>query len=103
MEKRTYEKLRELSNLAFKNALILPVSYAVLSTTESGGFVEASEVREFLDGRLESNQIRKMFERIEAFDALRELPYGGRPYARTWERVTGPYWIFVDDWVHSRI
>lgn len=103
MDKRAYDKLRELSKGAFKNSNIVPVSYAILSTTEAGGFVEATDIREFLNGRIESNNIRDAFERLETFDALSELPYAGPPRARTWERLTAPYWPFVDDWVHSRI
>jgi hypothetical protein len=102
MESEDYAALRDLSSRVFKNALVVPVAWAVPRVTDVGGSFVASQVREELSGKLESNQIREALGRIEEIGAVTELPYPGRPHARTWERVKSPFWQFLEKWMREQ-
>lgn len=99
MELELYETARARSQGLFNNALLLPVAAAIAAEVKVGGDFTAPEVRGWLDGRAESNQIREPLRRIEATAAIEELPYPGRPHPRRWQRAEHPLWPFVADWV----
>ena len=99
MEEHEYRALREASSGLFKNGLVAPLAWAIMETAPVGGTFSASKLRQKLDGRWADNQIRDALPRLEAAGAISELPFPGRPHARTWERKEHPFWNFAATWI----
>lgn len=98
MEKHEYENARKRSRGLFNNALILPVAIVVAERIQPGSDFTVADVRAWMGGRAESNQIRDAVRRIEAAEAIVELPYPGRPHPHRWQRNEHPFWTFVTEW-----
>ncbi len=98
MENMDYESARRSSKGLFKNALVLPVGHAIAEEVVVGGDFTASDVRQWIGGRAESNQIRDALGRFESAEAIIELPYPGQPHPHRWERLDHPVWDFITEW-----
>jgi hypothetical protein len=98
MESVEYGVLRVQSSELFNNSLLLPVAVTIARETAVEGTLTASELRERLAGRAESNQIRDVVDRIGAIGAVQEMPRLKRPNPRLWIRLPHPFWAFVDGW-----
>jgi len=98
MESIYYERLRGLSHRLFRNARIVPVAIAAAGMP-LGRSLTLGQVEQELGGRLRTNQISEVLERLEEIGAVHELPYPGQPHPRTWERLESPFWAFLEAWV----
>jgi hypothetical protein len=88
-----FETLARRSQSLHGNRNVLPVAIAV-GEMESMP-VRASEVVERLRGNVAPNRVREALGRLVAAGVLAELPYGGRPFPRMFERLPSAYWMLV--------
>ena len=98
MESAEYEQLRNMSSALFNNGLLLPVALVIARTVAVEGTFTARSLRERLQGRAESNQLRDIVDRIARIDAVAQLPHPGRPHPRVWTRRSHSFWGFVEMW-----
>lgn len=103
MEENDYQALRAASSGLFKNALIGPLAWAVMDTVPVGGTFSGTHLRQKLNGRCADNQIRDALPRFEAAGAVAQLPFPGKPHARTWERRDHPFWSFAAAWIEETL
>lgn len=82
---------------------VLPV--AVWIAREGEPVVTVSEVLRGLSGRVDRPRIIEALKRLEAIEALRELPrIGPANAARQFERLSdSPYWVFAVTYAKSRV
>ena len=80
-----HKRLADLSERIYGHRHVLPVATAI---EESGAeTVTQAEVTRNLEGRSPPNKILHALARLEGMGALSQLPYLGRPSARTWDKV----------------
>ena len=96
-----YEAVRDRSKALFESAHLLAVAVAVAEHVDVGSDFTAPEVRAWIGGLAADNQIHVVLSRLEAAEALAQLPYPGRPHPRRWERVEHPLWRFAMDWTKA--
>jgi hypothetical protein len=99
MDKSAYLEARDLSSGLFNNALVLPVTLAILQVAGEGGSFKLGELGEALGGRSAPNSIREALKRLEAVGAVQQLTSLGPPYPNVWQKQPHPFWTFVADWV----
>jgi hypothetical protein len=76
---------------------VLAVAIAIEESRAST--VTQPEVTRALDGRSPPNKILQALARLEAMGALSQLPYPGRPRARTWEKVKkSAFWTLATEY-----
>ena len=99
MDNSAYLEARRLSSGLFNNALVLPVTLAILEVAGENGSFKLAELGEALGGRSASNPIREALKRLEAVGAVQQLTSLGPPYPDVWERQPHPFWAFVAGWI----
>jgi hypothetical protein len=80
-----------------RNNVLVPVAVVIAERSEAGT-VSTPEVCELLGGRLHPNRVGKALARLDRLGALTELPFPGRPHARMFNVIDGPFWTFVRAW-----
>jgi hypothetical protein len=103
MEEQEYIALRTASSGLFKNALVGPLAWAITETASAGEAFSCSQLRQKLGGRCADNQIREVLPRLEAAGGVVQLPFPGKPHARTWERREHPFWNFTTAWIEETL
>lgn len=89
-----FARLQGLSVELTGNNVVVPVAVVIAQRTE-GGTVSTPEVCKLLGGRLPPNRVGKALARLDRLGALAELPFPGRPHARMFHVIDGPFWTFV--------
>jgi hypothetical protein len=91
------DRLQGLSIALAGNNVLLPVAVVIARRTEKGT-ITTPLVGALLGGRLPANRVGKALVRLHRLGVLKELPFPGRPHARTFEVISGPFWTFMRDW-----
>jgi hypothetical protein len=92
-----FARLQRLSVELTGNNVVVPVA-VMIAERSKGGTVSTPEVCQLLGGRLPPNRVGKALARLDRLGALAELPFPGRPHARMFHVIDGPFWTFVREW-----
>lgn len=95
-----FEQLARASVDLFGNRATLPVASAVARLGATT--VQGPDAQRALSGQLPANKVLEALERLCRLGALHEMPYVGRPHARTFEiRGESCVWPFIRAFVEE--
>lgn len=95
MDRELFTRLQRGSEALCGNNVLLPVAYVVAAAGHTDG-ITAANVAKSLHGWTPPNRIGPALLRLAQFGALVQLPYGGPPAPKYFEREhEHPLWPFA--------
>jgi hypothetical protein len=98
MDQEAFARLQRLSCELTSNNALLPIAAAAVALGRENA-VSTPRINTQLAGRVPTNRIGQALARLCRLGVMNELPYAGRPHARLYEVIPGPFWVFIKDWV----